>query len=196
MRLKTFLLVLGLAWASLAPAAAFPQRPRAKAAGQAAPREVRKAPHGRIKRPPAARRPARIKPPRNPNAVLERWRRMSPEQRRKALERLSPERRRMLVERLRRLEKLTPEERRRLRRDYQRFRRLPPERQEHYRKLYQRFNRLPGDRRRLVAAELRRLRRMSPDERRQRIRSEEFRREFDERERRLLEELAGAPLPD
>ncbi len=102
----------------------------------------------------------------------------------------------MLVERLRRLEKLTPEERRRLRRDYQRFRRLPPERQQHYRRLFQQFNRLPGDRRRVVAAELRRLRRMAPEERRKRFQSGEFQRNFDDRERRLLEELARVPLPD
>jgi len=178
MRLITFLIAL------LVSLAAFSPLEGAADAGQT----------GKRHPPPQARphRPNHVRPPgpsRNPGSVLERWQRMSPQQRQRALEKLSPERRRSLERRLRRLQNLSPEQRRRLQRDYQRFRRLSPEQQKSYRRLYGRFNKLPPNRRQSVNREFRNLRRLSPQQRRERLSSDQFRNSFSTKERQLLEEM-------
>ncbi len=145
--------------------------------------------------PPAqarAPRPNHVRPHRTPRisgSVLDRWQRMSPQQRQRALQKLSPERRRSLERRLRRLQNLSPEQRRRLQRDYQRFRRLSPEQQKAYRRLYGRFNKLPPNRRQNVNREFRNLRRLSPQQRSERLSSDQFRNSFNAKERQLLEEM-------
>ena len=147
---------------------------------------------------PKGSRPPRTgarKAPRNPamsRSALERWRRMSPDQRRKALQKLPPERRRALQDRMNRLEGLSPDQRRKLRQDYQRFQRMPPDQQRSYRQLYGRLNRLPADRRPLLMNEYRQLRRMSPQERKERLESDQFRKRFRAGEQRLLEDLSTA----
>ncbi len=143
-------------------------------------------------RPPAERRaqwPSR--------GAVERFLRMSPQQRQRALARLSPERRHALQQRLEQLDQLTPEQKQRLRERYQRFRGLSAARQNALRSLYRRLNRLAPERRRLVAREYRRLARLAPEQRKQQLASEQLHHSFSAEERELLEELvANAPEPE
>ncbi len=134
---------------------------------------------------PRAGRPARPGP-----AIMDRLERMSPEERRRVLDRLPPERRKLVEERLRQYSQLPPEERARLRQRLNRFAQLPTEQQEAARMLYGRFNRLPEDRRKLLAGEFQELRRMDESNRRTRINSEEFRSKYTQAEQQLLQDLS------
>lgn len=138
-------------------------------------------------RPP---KPQRARPPKPPGrSLLDRWRKMSPWQRRQALQRLTPDRRRQFERRLKELNRMSPEERRRLSREYQQFRRLSPERQEAMRRMYSRLNRLTPDRRQALTQEYRQLRSLPKQQRDKRMESESFRGNFDANERRLLKEM-------
>ena len=131
-------------------------------------------------------------------AIMDRLERMTPEERRRVLDRLPPERKKLVEERLRQFNQLPPEERARLRQSLDRFGRLPPEQQEAARKLFSRFNRLPEDRRKLLAGEFRGLRQMAEAGRRARISSDEFRSRYTQAEQQLLQDLsklAAAPGP-
>lgn len=131
-------------------------------------------------------------------AVMDRIERMTPEERRRVLDRLPPERRKLVEERLKQFSQLPPEERARLRRRLDRFAQLPPQQQEAARMLFGRFNRLPEARRNLLAGEFQRLRQMEEAGRRARINSDEFRSKYTQAEQQLLQDLsklAAAPGP-
>src|ERR1700681_3600833 len=66
---------------------------------------------------------------------VERWIRMPPAERQRALAKLPPERRRQIQERIRQYQQLSPEERQMLRQRYDRFSELPPEKQNQARAL-------------------------------------------------------------
>lgn len=105
--------------------------------------------------------------------ALERWERMTPQQREKALSRLTPERRAQVEERLRRLDELPPAERQQLRERYREFQRLPRDRQD------------------ALRLELQALRSMRPLMRRRRVASPEFQRQYSPDEQRILREALG-----
>jgi hypothetical protein len=121
---------------------------------------------------------------------LERWNRMTPEERRQALAKLPPERRRELLQKLQQFRDLPPEQRQQLRERYQTFRQLPPEQQNHARNLFRQFNSLPEDRRPIVRQEYEQLRSMTEAERTARISSEAFRSRFTPAEQQMLQDLA------
>jgi uncharacterized protein DUF3106 len=108
-----------------------------------------------------------------PARDLERFARMSPEERREQLAKLPPDRRQQLERRLERYQNLSPEQRDQLDRRFEAFRSLPPRRQL------------------AVRGELLNLRRMSPAERRARLDSPEVRQYFSPGEQRLLREAMG-----
>lgn len=127
---------------------------------------------------------------------IERWMRMTPEERRSALAKLPPERRREIQQKLERFRSLPPEERQQLRERYQNFSRLTPVQQNHARELFRQFNSLPEDRRPLVRQEYEQLRSMAPPERQTRMNSAEFKSKFTSSEQQMLQDLAqtfGAP---
>lgn len=144
---------------------------------------------GMMRRPPAPR-PERANRPR----PLEELQRMSPEERRRAIEKLPPERQRKLEERLERYNQMSPEQRERLRERYERFHQLPPERQEAMRQAFRDFTKLPQERQQIMRQEMRQLREMPEGERKQYMDGPEFRGRFDDNERRILEEMS-ATLP-
>lgn len=121
---------------------------------------------------PGQVRPRREAPPRAVREV-ERFEQMSPEERRRELDKLPPGRRRLVEERLRRLHSLPPEQRDQLRDRFRRFERLTPERQAALRE------------------ELRRLRSLPPAQRRRRL--QELRGRFSPEEREILQEVSGRP---
>ena len=127
--------------------------------------------------------------------IVDRWNRMSPEERDKALGKLPPARREHIERQLERYNNLTPEERRELRQRYETFNQLPPVRQEQARKLFRRFSMLPAERRQPLREEFDSLRAMPEADRRARLNSDEFRGKYSGREQDLLRDLTGLLSP-
>lgn len=127
-----------------------------------------------------------------PITTLDRWNKMSPDQREKALAKLTPERRQQMRERLDRFNALPKEEQDRMRRRYDRFSHLGPEKQAVVKRQIQAFINLPEQRRPGLSREFEKLRRMPADERKARINSEEFRNRYSPREQQLLADLSDA----
>jgi hypothetical protein len=121
---------------------------------------------------------------------LERWNRLTPEQRQRVLAQMPPERRREFQQKLQQYRSLPPEERQQLRERYQTFSQLPPEQQNHARELFRQFNSLPEDRRPIVRQEYEQLRSMSESERSARLESDAFRSRFNPAEQQMLQDLA------
>jgi hypothetical protein len=124
-------------------------------------------------------------PPKRPPA-MDRWQKMSPADRQRALRRLPAERRDNLEKRLQRYEELNARERESLERRYEWFQHLPPERQELARNLFRRLQDLRPARQQAVRDEFQRLRGLSADERRQTLQGAEYRQRFKANERDLL----------
>jgi hypothetical protein len=120
---------------------------------------------------------------------------MTPEERRRMLNRLPPERRKRVEEGLSRFRQLPPSEQERLRNRLERFGELPPEHQAAARRLWARFNQLAEDRKPLVGDEFRALRQLDEADRRSRINSDEFRSRFTLGEQQLLEDFASLLAP-
>ncbi|MGE5570272.1 MAG: DUF3106 domain-containing protein [Rhodospirillales bacterium] len=145
--------------------------------------------------PAAAQRSDRpaVPPPkamrRGPATMLDRLERMSPEERRRVLDKLPPQRRRQLEQRLKRYDAMPPEQRERLRRQLSLFRSLPPERQEQTRQLFRRFTELPEDRRQEIRRAVRALGRLDEERRRSRLESPAFRERFNPEEQKIVREL-------
>lgn len=126
-----------------------------------------------------------------PQVLMERLNRMKPAERERLLAHMPPERRNLVERRLRKFAELPPEARDRLHDEYTRFQQLPPEKQENLRKLFKQFSGIEEGRQRTLRRELVRLRNMPAERRTQRMNSERFRTEYDESERKLLENLTG-----
>jgi hypothetical protein len=165
-------MVLVLAWMA-SPAGVYAQG-RSGQEGSRPARQVRMGPPGGRQAGPA---------------ILDRLDRMTPEQRRRLLDRLPPERRERIERRLRQYQSLTPEQRENLRRRFERFRELPPEKQDSARKLFRIFNNLPSDRRDVVRREYRNLQRMGDTARKLRLTSDDFRTAYNASEQQLLQDL-------
>ena len=136
-------------------------------------------------------RPGGLRGAGRPNKkALDRFRQMSPEQRRQALKNLPPERRKAIQERLEHYDQLPPEERKRLEGRLENFRGWPPERQQAARRVFQRVNQIPVERRQAIRREFQSWDELSDDEVRTRMKSDEFRNKYSAEEREILEEMA------
>ena len=122
---------------------------------------------------------------------IERWNRLTPAEKDRALSNLPPERRREFQRKLDEFEKLSPDEKRALRQRLQRFSEMTPQQQERVRSLYREFRALPVERRQEVNRAVRRLRRMPEGERQDLLRSPGFRNRFSADERKLIEDAAS-----
>lgn len=134
---------------------------------------------GAMKGRPPGGRPPKDRP-------LERLQGMTPEQRRRALERVPPQRRREIERKLNDFERLSPEDRAR----FDRFREMPAARQESVRRAFSSLNELKPERQQAVRRELRRLRSLPDGDRQSRLESAEFQNRFDEREREIIGQLS------
>src|SRR5260221_2908166 len=133
--------------------------------------------------PPTQAQPQRETP-------VERWIRMAPAERQRALAKLPPERRRRIQERIRQYLQLSPEERQMLRQRYDRFSELPADKQNQARALFRQFRALPEERRRVMQRELQLLRSMPELDRQKRMATEDFRNRFSPSEKLMLQDLA------
>lgn len=124
------------------------------------------------KRAPAAprRSPNRASPKpaakgaQNPAKELERFQKMSPQDRQKALAKLPPDRRARMEKQLSRYENLTPAQQAQVNRRLQKFQSLPPQRQNAVRQELQHLRAMPPAQRRAVLNSDQESRRFSPDE--------------------------------
>ena len=144
-------------------------------------------------RPPGPHRGGFPPPP--PHVMIDRLSQMTPEQRQKMLDRLPPDRRERVEEHLKQWEGLSPETREALRRQYSDFQQMSPEKRDAIRSLFKRFSEMPEERRRELHRELGQLRNMPADRRAERLSSDQFKSEYNEQEREMLEGLAALPPP-
>ncbi len=143
----------------------------------------------------SAQRPGKRVGPPPANGLIERLNSMTPEQRKRALDRLPPERRERVQRRLDNYNALSPEAKERLREQYREFQKLPVERQDAIRRSFRRLTELPQDRRPMVRREVVRLRQLTPEERASKMGSDDFRSRFSESEREIIGDLAGSDGP-
>ncbi|MDQ6663808.1 MAG: DUF3106 domain-containing protein [Acidobacteriota bacterium] len=169
-----------------------------------------KGPHAGMGRPGISRpaRPERsAQAPKNPRkegqagtqegvvAPLAKLDRMTPDERRKALEGLPPQRQQQIERRLNQYQQLPPEERQKLLDRKKRFDELPPEKQAEVRQVARQVSELPPNRRGQVRGELNLLRNMPESERRARMNGEEFRSKYSPAEQQMIRE-ASSILPE
>ena len=120
---------------------------------------------------------------------IDRWNRMSPEQRERELKRLPPERARLIRQRLRRYNQMNPEQQQALRERYKTFSQLPPEKQQVIRERLRVFRQLPPMRRQVVHGEVEHMRSMPEAQRQARLNSEEFQSQFSSEEQQIIRDL-------
>ena len=142
-----------------------------------------------------AQRPAKRVGPPPANGLIERLNSMTPEQRKRALDRLPPERRERVQRRLDNYNALSPGAKERLRDQYREFQKLPVEQQDAIRRSFRRLTELPQDRRPMVRREVVRLRQLTPEERASKMDNDDFRSRFSESERQIIQDLANSPAP-
>jgi polyhydroxyalkanoate synthesis regulator phasin len=133
----------------------------------------------------------RPNPKRAPN-LLDRMRKMSPDERRRMMEDLPQDRKKAIEEGLERYDQMSPDERRKLGHQYELFQQMSQERREQLRRFYRRFNDLEEERRPLVREEFQSLQAMTAEQRRSRINSDEFRNKYTGAEQQLLSDMGKA----
>jgi len=128
--------------------------------------------------------------------VIDRFSRLTPSERREALGKLPPERRKMMERRLDTWANTSPEQRRRLEGSYARFQEMTPEKQREVRQLFRRFSEtFEPERRPRAQFAIRQLRKADTEERKRLLGSRPFLNNFNEDERKLIEQMA-VDLPD
>jgi hypothetical protein len=115
-------------------------------------------------------------------AEIERFDRMSPDQRRRALDKLPPERRERIEQGLAQYRGMNAANRERLRN----FENMPPEQRDQMRLNFRRMQELTPPRRALVRRELLALRGLTPEERETRMQTQAFRNRFEPGEQSLI----------
>ena len=141
--------------------------------------------------PPKAAAPGNPGAGKNRRTIVDRWNRMSPEERQKLLAKLPPDRRQKIEEQLNQYKNLTPEQRRDMRSRLQMFNQLPPEKQTQARRVWAQYGRLPQDRQPLLRNEFENLRSMPEAERNARVNSDEFRSKYNAGEQSILRDFSG-----
>jgi len=165
------------------------EQPNPKGGGH--PAVAPKSPKPSQARPPAAagqqgRGQGRAGSPQDP---VDRFMKMSPEQREKALSKLPPQRRENIERRLNELEKLPPEARTRLMNAAEMLRAMPPERQQMVRQALRRFQQMPEERHAVVQTEMQKMEPLTDEQRRERMNSEEFRNRYTPAEQQMMRNM-------
>jgi hypothetical protein len=121
---------------------------------------------------------------------IDRWNRMSPEERERELAKLPPARARLIRQRIRRYNQMNPDEQQALRERYQTFSQLPPARQQIIRERLREFRQLPVARRPIVHGEVEQLRLLPETQREGRLSSDEFRGRYSPQEQQIIRDLS------
>jgi hypothetical protein len=134
--------------------------------------------------------PARCQPPQQTRETpIDRWNRMSPEERERELAKLPPERARLIRQRIRRYNQMNEQEKEGLRDRYEIFSQLPAEKQQIVRQRLGEFRQLPVARRPVVHGEVQHLRSLPDAQREARLNSDEFRSRFSPQEQQIIHDL-------
>jgi len=120
---------------------------------------------------------------------IDRWNRMSPEERERELAKLPPARARLIRQRLRRYAQMNPEEQQALRKRYKTFSELPPEKQQVIRQRVLELRGLPPGRRLVVHKEVEQMRAMPEGQRDARFNSPDFRNRYSPEEQQIIHDL-------
>ena len=123
--------------------------------------------------------------------IVDKWNRMPPAERDKALAKLPPGQRNKIQQQLNRYNNLTPQQRGQL----QKFNQLPPEKQNQARRLFRQFNEFPEERQGVLKQEFESLRAMPEADRQSRLNSDEFRGKYNPKEQKVLGGLSGLLSP-
>lgn len=132
-------------------------------------------------------RSAGQRPAANP---LDRWNRMTPEERERELAKLPPERAKLIRQRIWWYNQMHPEEKQVLGRRYQTFSQLPPEKRQIVRQRLSEFRQLPVARQPVVHREVEQVRLLPEGQRQARMNSAEFRSRFSPEERQIIRDLS------
>ena len=160
------------------------------------------APKAQAAKPPA--RAGAVKPPAaqpgqpggNPPAAqpgerpIDRFLRMTPEQKERWLEKLSPEQRQNIERQLNAIQKLPPTLQNRRLRQAQLLQSLPPQRQNQVRRSLNQFTQLPEDRKALINRELQKMSPLPDEDRRAYMNTEEFRNRYSANEKQIMGNLS------
>jgi hypothetical protein len=120
---------------------------------------------------------------------IDRWNRMSPEERERELAKLPPARARLIRQRIQRYNQMNPDEQQALRGRYQTFSQLPPDRQQVVRERLREFRQLPVARRPVVHAEIEQLRLLTEAQRQVRMNGDEFQTRYSPQEQQIIRDL-------
>lgn len=120
---------------------------------------------------------------------IDRWNRMSPEERERELAKLPPARARAIRQRIWRYNHMQPEEREALRQRYESFSQLPPDQQQAVRERLREFRQSPPARRQAMQREVQQLRHLPEDQRLERMNSDEFRSRFSVQEQQIVRDV-------
>ncbi len=123
--------------------------------------------------------------------IVDKWNRMTPQERDKALAKLPRGQRNKIQQQLNRYNNLTPQQRRQL----QKFNQLPPEKQNQARRLFSQYNEFPRARQETLIQEYENLRAMPEADRKSRLASDEFRSKYNPREQTFLGGLSDLLSP-
>ncbi len=127
-------------------------------------------------------------PKRDSEQQIDRLEKMSPAERRAALEALPVDRRERIEKRLSHLQRLSPEQRAQLEKRLERFQNLPSNRQAEIRKIAQSIQQLPRERKIAVRQELDTLRMLPEGERQSRLQSSTWKNQFRPQEQEILKQ--------
>jgi Protein of unknown function (DUF3106) len=149
---------------------------------------VAQAPPQQPSYPPPPRAQQRPMPAENP---IERWNRMSPEERERALARLPPARAAQIRQRIERYNQLPPQVREALNERYERLSQLPPQKQALVRERLRELRQLPQERRPEVRRAIRRMSLLPEPERRARMANPAFQSHFSPQEQQIIRDISG-----
>jgi hypothetical protein len=121
---------------------------------------------------------------------IDRWNRMSPEERERELAKLPPDRARLIRQRIWLYNHMPPEEQQALRERYRAFSQLPPEKQQLVRDRLREFSQMPQARQQVLHLEVKQLRLLTEAQRQARIKGDEFRGRFSPQEQQIIKDLS------
>lgn len=122
---------------------------------------------------------------------VEKFSHMSPQERKRAIEKLPPERQKQIERNVERYNQLSDEEKEKLRNRLEHFNSLSVEDQRRTRQLSREVTDMPEARRLEVRREMARLRRMNEEQRKKRLSSDQYKEKYSADEKRVIEELTA-----
>jgi hypothetical protein len=125
-----------------------------------------------------------------PETPIDRWFRMTPEERERELAKLPPERARLIRQQLMRYSEMSSEEKTEFRERYQLLMRLPPALRQLVRQRLEEFRELSPARRTAVHDQVLALRALPVEQRAARLDSDEMQSRFSAQERQIIRDLA------